>query len=210
MADLRVVNYDTLKAAIANLLNREDLTDDIPVFIQDAEAMFNRELVWRKLTVRDSDPAPTNPQPLPVDFLEPISIEFTTSPLTIPLPLTPVQMQEWIAANPGLQGTPQYYTITGDDLLFDRTPEAGTTLEMVSRIRIESLDDITTTNDLLLEHPDIYKYGALMMAEVHLKNDPRLATWTALYQNARDSLKRLDRRATLGTSPPRVRSRRRF
>jgi len=210
MTDLRVVDYETLKTAIANTLNREDLEDHIPVMIQDAEAMFNREIGWRRLEVTDTDTAPGQTVDLPVDFLELLAIQFDGDTTRTPDPMTLPELIRYQVAHPGLQGIPQYYAITGNQLRFDRTPPAGTTLTITSAIRLESLDAVTPTNRLLLEHPDIYKYGALMMAEVFLKNDPRLATWTALYQNARDALRRQSRRAKLGASPPVVRSRRMF
>jgi hypothetical protein len=210
MANLQVVDYATLQAAVKDVLNREDLTDNVPVFIQDAEAMFSREIRYRSMLVTDKTNVDEITENLPADFLELKEIQFNTNPVVIPHYMIPTQLGEYQSRHPGLGGTPRHFTIKGLQIAFDRVPTGSPELEITSYADIPSLTDAEPTNMLLLDAPDLYKYGTLMMAEVFLKNDPRLATWTAMYQNAKDKLHAADRRAELNPGPQIVQHRRVF
>lgn len=206
-------NYTQLQASIANTLNRDDLTAQIPDFIALAEAMFNRELRWRKMVVQDviANPGLTDEvyENLPSDFLELKSIRFNTDPGVSPDYLTPTAMERHRGANPGLQGTPRYYTLIDTRILFDRTPTGAPELDISSYVKIPALNDSTQTSNLLLEeHPDLYLYGSLMHAEPFLKNDERIAVWGGMYSRAKDALHKADRRAEKSPSPMAIRPRR--
>lgn len=202
-------NYTELREAIATTLNRDDLTANIPDFIALAEAMFNREIRWRKMVVQDiiDDPGLTDEvyENLPSDFLELKSIRFNTDPEVRPDYLTPTQMEQRRGQYPNMQGTPRYYTLIDTRILFDRIPTGAPELDISSYVRIPALNDTTQTSNLLLaEHPDIYLYGALMHAEPFLKNDERIAVWGGLYTKAKDALHKADKRAEKSPSPMRV------
>ena len=59
-----------LHTAVANWLNRSDLTDRIPEFIALAEAQLNRNLRTREMLVRKTSPLATQYVNLPPDYLE--------------------------------------------------------------------------------------------------------------------------------------------
>jgi hypothetical protein len=182
MADLRIIDYSTLKAAIADELNRGDLTDQIPVFIQLAEAMFNREVRWHKLTARDTDSAPAARVQLPDDFLELRLIQLNDDPVREPDEVTLQSLREYQNAHPVVEGTPLIYARDQDYIVFPWAP--GVPLEIVSYVRLDMLGPTNDSNVLLDEHPDLYKYGALIQAETFLKNDGRLELWLAAYRAA--------------------------
>ena len=52
-----ITDYASLQAAVADYLNREDLTTQIQTFIQLAEAKFNRELRVRDMLIRSECPS---------------------------------------------------------------------------------------------------------------------------------------------------------
>ena len=48
---MTITNFGTLKTAIADTLNRDDMTSVIPQFVSLAQARFNRELrTWKQET----------------------------------------------------------------------------------------------------------------------------------------------------------------
>jgi hypothetical protein len=210
----RVTDYATLTQAIKDTLNRDEFDTHIPMFIQDAESMFNREIRYRGMLVRDEMVLPSTDtayENLPGDYLELKSLFFDTTPIVVPKYLSPQAMHRFRAQHPGLAGTPLWFSLVGIQILFDRTATGSPKLQISSYVKIPSLNDTTqTSNALLSDASDLYKYGCLMQAEVFLKNDPRLATWTALYQNARDSLPDFQKPRTLGVDSLTVRHKRVF
>lgn len=199
-----ITSYATLVSAIAGWLNRSDLTARIPEFIQLAEAMFDREIRYSGMIVQDvvDDGVDELYEDLPSDFLELVAIWFETNPVVHPKYRTPAVLEEIRSANAGAQGTPEFYTIVGNRIKFDRIPTGAPVMYLESYARFPKLNGSDPTSNALLDiNPDIYLYGALMSAEPYLKNDPRLATWTALYQNARDALHRADKRGQQSPAP---------
>jgi hypothetical protein len=205
----QITTYATLQQAVKDRLNRDDLTNDIPLFIQLAEAGFDRDIRWRKQLVRDVTTANERYENLPADLLEIESIRFNTTPVVRPDYLSPRQLDLFVGRNPGLTGTPHQYTIVNNEIQFDRTPD-GIELELSSYVRLPRLSDAAPTNVLLEEHPDIYFYAALTQAELHLKNDARAGTWGTLYLAAVNALHKQDKRAAKSPGPLTIKSRRVF
>ncbi|BCV06200.1 MAG: hypothetical protein CM15mV128_010 [Caudoviricetes sp.] len=66
---MALTNYTTLKASIANWLNRSDLTDEIADdFIKLTEADFNSKLRIRKMITQVSITIDSETESLPADF----------------------------------------------------------------------------------------------------------------------------------------------
>ena len=199
-----VLTYDALKLSIAGWLNRTDLTARIPDFITLLEARINRDIRWRKMIVRDVVIAPSIDEiyeNLPSDFLELKEIRFNTNPPVEPEYCTPSRLNRLRALNPTATGTPRFYTITGQQIVFDRLATGGPELEIASYVKFPVLEENTQTTLLLIEHPDIYLYGSLLQAEPYLKNDERLQVWATLYGNAVDSLESADKKAETSPGP---------
>jgi hypothetical protein len=194
MTDLRISNYASLQASVIRWLNRDDLTDEVPLFIQLAEEMFDDEIRWHKAAVRDVAVADEMYEELPADFVELKSIRFDTVPVIRPKYRTPAQLEELRQTNSTLGGTPLFYTIIGQQILFDRVPTGSPNLELESFVRTPPLAT-NSSNLLLQEHPGIYLFGSLMQSAPFLKNDARLATWTALYQERRNALNSASKRS---------------
>ena len=68
-----------LHTAVANWLNRSDLTSRIPEFIELAEAGFNRNLRTRQMLSRSTTTTSAQYISLPSDFLELLNIEITST-----------------------------------------------------------------------------------------------------------------------------------
>lgn len=171
--------YSGLKTSIANFLNREDLTAQIPDFISLAEARFNRELRVNAMLQRDFTVATNEYVQLPTDWLQHVSIVIT-SPNDVHHALNYISAEEYYdLRNTGLTGTPRFYTIIDNNILLLPVPSANVTLEIVYYGKIMPLSDVNPTNWLLTRSPDLYLHAALIQAEAYLQNDERVPLWVA-------------------------------
>ena len=174
---MAINTYSTLQTAVANWLDRNDLTDRIPEFISLAEATFNRTLRLRAMetTVSDTTPSGSKEDALPTGYLQMREIHLTTSPVISLAYITPEIMYRIRAGSHN--GKPNAYTIVGDNILFGPTPDDGYGYSMTYYKAFDALGDDTQTNWLILNAPDLYLYGTLLQAEPFLMNDERVALW---------------------------------
>ena len=174
---MAINTYSTLQTAVANWLERNDLTDRIPEFISLAEATFNRTLRLRAMetTVSDTTPSGSKEDALPTSYLQMREIHLTTSPVISLAYITPEIMYRIRAGSNN--GKPNAYTIVGDNILFGPPPDAGYGYSMTYYKAFDALGDDTQTNWLILNAPDLYLYGTLLQAEPFLMNDVRVPLW---------------------------------
>lgn len=176
---MALTNYANLKSAVADWLNRADLTAQIPDFITLAEARFNRKLRVNAMVKRTSTTAESAYVELPNDWLQHIAIVIT-DPTNTHEALTYISAEEYYdRRNDGLTGTPRYYTIINNNILLLPEPTGNISLEISYYGKVPTLSDSNTTNWLLARSPDLYLYGTLIAAEAYLQNDDRLAIWIA-------------------------------
>jgi|TARA_R110002049_G_scaffold253764_1_gene429192 hypothetical protein len=202
--------FTELKDAIADWLDRSDLTARIPDFIALAEARINRELRIRPMEVR-SIMYTTSGQKyfnLPGGYIQMRNIQLNTNP-TQPLEyITPEMLDRLYGSN--TTGKPKAYTLIGDEIQLSPIPDSAYELEMAFYEKFTSLGDGTsgtvTSNWLTKNAPDILLYGALMEAEPFIKNDERVAVWLNGYGNAVDKLQKADQRDRHSGSAMRVRN----
>ena len=178
---MAINTYSTLQTAVANWLDRDDLTDRIPDFIALAEARYNRELRIRAMetTVTDSTVAGTRSYALPTRYLQTRTIQLSTDPITPLEYLTPEMMDRLWAGSQ--VGKPQTFTIIGDNYHLGPSPDGVYTVEIVYYQRFAALSDLAPTNTMLTENPDVYLYATLLEAEPFLANDARIQLWMAAF-----------------------------
>lgn len=205
------MNYSQLKTEIAQTLNRHNLTERIPRFIECAEAEFNREL--RCLDGQFSKTAPLYAGDyrveLPIDWLEAEEIALESGDGR-PLDYVPPEQLRAIRANGGTGGVPRYYAQVAQELHFAPGSDADTRVIMTYYARLALSDaEGFTTNWLLEKHPDLYLYGALVLSAPLLYQDERVPMWKSVYEPRLESLKISDARAKAGSRsrPLRMQSR---
>jgi len=174
---MAINTYSTLQTAVANWLDRSDLTDRVPEFIALAEATFNRVLRLRAMetTVADTTPSGSKEDALPTGYLQMREIHLTTTPVVSLAYITPEIMYRIRAGS--TSGKPNSYTIVGDNILFGPTPDGVYDYSMTYYKSFDALADGTQTNWLILNAPDLYLYGTLLQAEPFLMNDQRVPLW---------------------------------
>lgn len=200
---MAITTYSELKSAVADWLNREDLTTVIPNFIALAEADFNRRLRLRQMLKRATATLDDEFISLPGDWLEGKNIQLNTSPITVLKPASLAQVDATRAAM--ASGIPQIYAIFGTQMDFAPPPSGSYEVEMIYYAAIPSLSDAAPTNWLLTAAPDLYLYGALVQSAPYLREDERAAVWGPLREKLISDLILADEGASYGGGTPRMR-----
>lgn len=189
---MSLTNYSDLKTTVANYLGRSDLTSQIPDFISLAEIRLNRNLRIRQMLKNATAPT-TGGDPtvgLPSDFLELRDIYIAGNPRITLSYMSPSAFSRDARADQS--GRPVFYTLTGAEFVLAPLPDTTYTLTMLYYAKPTALSDANTSNVFMANAADCLLYGALLEAEPYLLNDARMQTWSALYNNAVDSLNNSD------------------
>mgnify|MGYP003136349999 CR=1 FL=1 len=185
---MAISTYSELKTAVANWINRDDLTDRIPEFIALAEARFNRMLrvsAMEGLYTADTVKAQRNYN-LPPRYLQMRSLRLNRDPLVVLTYLTPEMMDRvWAGSAVGI---PKAYTIKANDIFLGPAPSSVYEMEMDYFRKFDALSTSNATNWVMINAPDVYLYGSLLEAEPFIMNDKRMALWAASFYKAIDDI----------------------
>lgn len=214
MAAWDLTTYAGLQAAVADTLNRQDLSDQITGFITMAEAKFNRELRVRDMQMRATATTDDEFIPVPGDYRAPHKLSLTLSSGVWLPKLTFVGEDEADDIRrqysiQGYQGPPTHYTIYGGAFEVIPAPPAGTTYSYDLKYygAVPGLSNTNTSNWLLIKSPDLYLYGACQEAAPYLKNDERLQTWGGLRSQIVEQMRLEHERAAYSQTALRARPR---
>lgn len=202
---MTISTYAELKTSIANFLARDDLTDQIPNFIQLAEGRMNRELETREqekrvtatLTVGDEYIA------LPTDLREVRQVKLNTSPITNLSYFSPVGLDK--AYGSTSTGKPKGYSLVGRELKLRPIADSAYTAEIIYIGNLNSLSDSATTT-LFLRSPDLYLYGALAEAYIYLLDEQRANVYDGKFTRALEEVKVDEERANYGSGSLQIKS----
>lgn len=183
---MAINTYATLKTAISDFLNRDDLTSAIDNFIALAEAQINRDVRHWKMEKRASGQQSGGDEymQIPADWMETIRFHVTdngTSPLDL---ISRKAMEDKRAGAEDATGTPRYYAHADSQFQLYPTPSATTNTELLYYAKLPALSSSNADNWLLLEAPDVYLYGALLHSAPYLGEDERIAVWAQMYSAA--------------------------
>jgi hypothetical protein len=187
-----------LHTAVANWLNRSDLTARIPEFISLTEAGFNRNLRTREMLVRSTASTSGQYVSLPTDYLEMLNIELTsTSPPKRLVYITSDRSDDYRERQNNKTGTPDYYTIEGASIQLLPTPSEAVTVQLNYYQDIPALSGLADSgnNWLLLAHPDVYLYGTLMQASPYVMDPQSAGQWGGLLDRAMQELRLSDEKS---------------
>ena len=181
-----------LHTAVANWLNRSDLTDRIPEFIALAEASFNRVLRTRDMLTRATTTTDAQYVALPSDFQEMLNVELTsTDPPRRLLYATSDRSDDYREQKSNKTGIPVHYTIEGQTLQLNPTPDVSYTIQMNYYQDIPALASQADSgnNHLLLSSPDCYLFGTLMQASPFLMDPQSAQMWDGLLARSMEELR---------------------
>lgn len=207
---MAISTYSELKSAIADELNRSDLTAVIPNFISLAEARLNRDLRVRQMIKRSNanTVAGSRYLAIPPDWQQAKNLQITASGRTQQLEYMTLDFSDYYnATQGGATGIPKYYNFTGGEIELIPTPNGVYSVEMAYYGKVTPLSDTTTTNWLLTQWPDIYLYGALIHSAPYLKEDERIDVWSTIYDRLTNEVNASDERAQYSGSILKARTR---
>ena len=181
---MAISNYGELKTAVANWMDRDDLTARIPEFIALAEARFNRVLRIRAMESKQTASTVAGQQnlALPTNYIQMRNVQMNTSPVTPMQYVTPEIFDRLYGGS--ATGTPKFYSIIANELQLGPTPDTVQTIEMLFYKKFDPLSADGDTNWVLTNAPDVYLYGALLEAEPFIMNDSRVQLWATAFQTA--------------------------
>ena len=176
-----ITTWATLKTEVANQLNRTNLTDDVPFFIQLAEFRIYRELRVRQMETVLNSTMSSGQIAVPSGYR---SLKFAY------IDGTPVQKlerkdAEWIYHNyptRSASSKPFYIARDGGNFIFGPYPDSAYTVKGVFYKQLDLLSDSNTSNWLITDAPDLIYFAALCEAEPWLGDDDRIAIWERKYE----------------------------
>ena len=178
-----ISTYAELKTAIADFINRDDLTSYLDNFIALAEARIVRDLKTSELQVTTTMTVDAQTETLPTDFAGMIRAHLGGSYPTLDY-MEPDQFHSIYAT--GTNGRPIAYTIEGSSILFSPTPDDSYTLTYTYFAKPDIKTD--TTNRLLTIYPDVYLFACLMEAADFVHDTEAMTKYAARYQQSVDSV----------------------
>ena len=189
---MAISTYSELTTAVANWLDRDDLTLRIPEFIALAEAKFNRTLRLRSMEAKytANTVAGQRNLALPTGYIQMRNFQVNSNPLTTLSYVTPeIYDRLWGGSTSGI---PKFYTILANEVSFGPIPATVMEVEMLFYKNFTNLSASVATNWLITNAPDAYLYGAMMQAEPFIMNDERVALWGASLSKAIQELQEQD------------------
>lgn len=191
---MAIDSYANLKTALANWLDRSDLTSRLDEFIELAEARFADDIRIRAMetTATQTLTSGTRSYSLPTGYLQGRNFQINTDPITALEYITPEMMDRIWAGS--ATGRPRTYTILGDNYLLGPSPDTADTLEITYYKEFTPLSGSATTNWIISNRPNLYLYACLLEAAPFLGNPEEAAVWARYYQEALERLHEADAR----------------
>ena len=199
--------YAELKTAVANWLNRTDLTDEIADdFIKLTEADFNAKLRIRAMEQIDTITIDSETETVPTGFISVRSFYILSNSVKYPLNyITPANMFETKGGS--RTGKPRSYTIESDNetetFRFGPSPDTSYTGYLSYYKAISALSVSNTSNWMLANHPAVYLYGSLFHAANFLGGiDPQqVQNWLQMYATSMERCEQNDKQDSYGGAP---------
>lgn len=196
----QITTYGTLKTEIGEVLKRNDLTNNIPMFIQFGELRIYRDVRLRAMETALSSAISSGTIAVPSGYVD-LKFAYINS-----TPVTSLEKKdaEWIYWNyptRSADSKPYYIAREGDNFIFGPYPDSAYTVKGIYWKKLDALSDSNTTNWFTTNAPDLLYFAALCEAEPWLGNDERLPLWEAKYALAVQRVQRDDDREEYGGGP---------
>ena len=193
--------YSQLQADVRAWIARDDLSDaQVQSFIAMAEARINRLVdAWQKdetfsAIVYQGDGYAT----LPTGYAGFRSIQWADN---LDFPLSYVAPQVLANFSTEVTGRPQFFTVYGTRIAFERSADADYTLIGIMNKNLTPLSDSTTTNWLTETHQDVLLWGALCEASSFGMDHEQAAVWKAKFDQGIAEIRAKDKREKYGPAP---------
>jgi len=190
---MSITTYSELKTAVANWLNRSDLTTYIPDLVMLGEKRIYRDLRIRAMETALSSTISSGVVALPSDYVELKSAYVDGSPTQVlQRKIVGFIYEKYPARSSG--GKPKFIAREGSSFIFGPYPDSAYTIKGIYYARLTALSDSNTTNWFTTNAPDLLLFASLCEAEVFIKNDERMVLWQAKYDQIVSQLTAEDQR----------------
>lgn len=175
--------YTALKAAVADLANRTDLTTQIVdcITLAEAEMQIDCKLLEFETTATVTITAGTGA--LPTGYVAMRSVYWDGNPDRALTYITP-DLYDALRANDSGDG--YYYTITGSSI--KTTPMGDGSIVCTYSARFTTLSGTTATNAILTNFPNAYLYGALKHLAIVTEDDAKLQKFGLLFNAEKERI----------------------
>lgn len=189
---MSLANYADLQTAVANWLNRADLTAYIPDLITLAESRIYKDLRVSAMEANLSATISGGVIAIPAGYLE-MKYAYVNSSTAAPLiRKTAAWIYEYYQTR-AADREPQFYASDQGNFIFGPYPDSTYTINGTYYQKLPALST-SSTNWFMTNHPGLFLFGTLLEAEPFLKNDNRLAIWQAKYNEIRDAIALTEKR----------------
>lgn len=189
------MTYSELKTNIASFLNRSDLTSQLDLFIDQAEAEINRRVRTKDMVKRANAVLEQQYLTLPSDWQEAINVEITSNDFSPVFQQSIESLDVYRKSVDNSSGQPIYFAIVDDTLEFAPTPDQNYDIQLTYYAKPTPLSDSNTSNFISNDHPDVYLYGALKHASIFLMEDDRVNLFNDLFEKALEEIRMEDYRS---------------
>lgn len=191
---MAINTYSTLKTAVADWLDRDDIGDAIGNMISLMESRLYSQLRVRNMEAALSETIASGVITLPTDLIEFKSIYINSSPIQT----LEFKSLDWLQSHyptRSSSGKPKYAALSATTMVFGPYPDSTTyTVAGTYYARPAALSTSNESNFLTTTWPDLLLYGTLLQSAAYLGQDVRLAMWEAAYQDALMRIMRSERR----------------
>ena len=193
-----VMTYDSLFENIQSYLERTDTAtiDKIPTFIMLAEQVIAADLKFLgNLTVNTSTLTQGDAViQKPARWHKTVSMNITVNGKRQPVLIRKYEYIRNYWPDPTKVGTPEFYCdYDYTHWLIGPTPDQAYNFEVLYYERVQPLDSSNQTNWFTTYAPQALLYGSLLQAMPFLRNDERIPTWQAQYDQIMNVLKAEDK-----------------
>jgi hypothetical protein len=190
---MAINTFLTLKQAVENWLERDDLTNRIPEFIALAEDRIAQDLRVQAMETTGDLTISSQTIAVPTGFLE-VRRLYLESDTDKPLDfMSPSVFWARNAVNESRK--PEIFTLEGTNFVFAPSPETTYTGKLLYYKRFDALSANADTNWILTNARGLLLYGALLEAYTFLEDDAGALKYAALYDQILHRVQEADDRA---------------
>jgi hypothetical protein len=188
-------SYSQLQAAVLDWVNRTAQSDPaaavaVADWIALAEADIRSDIMTKNVTRDATLILDSGAVTLPTDVQKPTDLYLTepqyAGSIDIRSPAQVAEVQGWSAPT----GRPRVAALVNGILLLAPVPDRDYEATLIYQPLLTALSAPGDTNWVLLNHPNVYLYGALTHAAPWLKEPERLPEWTGLYDAHVEKMRR--------------------
>ena len=192
------MTYAELKTAIADYLNRSDLTSTIDTFIDQSEAEMNRKLRHKKMIKRATATCDSQYLAVPTDWLEAINVEITSNDFSPLMQMSIESLDVYRKSINNRSGQPVYFALVDDSIEVCPNPDGDYELQLTYYASIPALSDSNTTNWVSTYYPDLYLNMTLFQGSMYLMDDDRAKSFKGLYESIFEEMRMEQEKAAFG------------